>query len=378
MYRKPRNRNRRGFTLIELLVVIGIIVLLIGLILPAVQRVREAANKLVCANNLRQIGMAIAHYRVSNNDTFPMGGGDWVKGIPPTAMPRTLSSSGGPATRQKQDWGWMYQILPYIEQDALWGLRLGGPPAGPDPLADAQIHLTPVRIYFCPTRRAPQVIDTTDAVFRLRAANDYAGCMTIFPVLLGDGSHDEPCLNHISAGYPSFRNGLFVKSRTFWPKGELAGVDATLRSADIRDGVSNTLMVSEKQVFLSLLGQRQESDAQGYTAGYHTQTLRSAHRPPARDFRRALPGDAPWGLDTFGSSHPESLNALFADGSVRAIRYDIADDPQVAPVWLPPLALRGILPLPSPPYPPNSMMITLFQRLCHRDDGGTIAEGELE
>lgn len=83
-------------------------------------------------------------------------------------------------------------------------------------------------------------------------------------------------------------------------------------------------------------------------------------------------------IDRFGSAHPYSMNALFADGSVRQIRYDVPEKLQVLQVWSPLLEPFKIYPLPSPPYAPNSMPLTLMQRLCHRSDGGTVELHELE
>src|SRR5262245_17493049 len=96
--------NRSAFTLIELLVVIAIIAVLIGLLLPAVQKVREAASRLKCANNLHQIGLAMHGYMDANN------------GLPPNGI-YVWNGSGVTAT---SPWSAMSRILPYIEQENLF------------------------------------------------------------------------------------------------------------------------------------------------------------------------------------------------------------------------------------------------------------------
>src|SRR5438105_2893983 len=115
-------RSRGAFTLIELLVVMAIIATLMGLLLPAVQKVREAAYRTECTNNMRQLSLACANYSNSAN-YLPTGGG-----VPPpsplTAADRTYNTTTGMIVQGKdQNWGWAYQILPFIEAENLYNTQ---------------------------------------------------------------------------------------------------------------------------------------------------------------------------------------------------------------------------------------------------------------
>jgi prepilin-type N-terminal cleavage/methylation domain-containing protein len=129
----PRQARRHGFTLIELLVVIAIIAVLIGLLLPAIQMVRESANRVSCANNLKQLGLAMHAYHDANDR------------LPPSRL------DVGKAT-------WAVLILPYIEQDNLyrqWDLSKSYYDQ------NAVARQSPVKTYFCPSRRTAGTSPTT-------------------------------------------------------------------------------------------------------------------------------------------------------------------------------------------------------------------------
>jgi prepilin-type N-terminal cleavage/methylation domain-containing protein/prepilin-type processing-associated H-X9-DG protein len=269
--------GRRGFTLIELLVVIAIIATLIAMLLPAVQKVREAANRMHCQNNLKQIGLAF-HSHHSAHRYFPTGG--WDEGFPTYV-------NGQPAVGALQKGGWAFQILPFLEQENVW--RGGG--ATTDEGRILLAVATPIPLYFCPSRRPPQTVTFADP--------DFLGGVTATHALCDYAASNKEKTGVVTEKLP-------------------------VRITDIADGASNTLMVAEKRMDLFSLGQRQIDDDDGYAAGWSQDTIRHTDRPPAPDVNQGglLAGDR-----RFGSSHPGRFNAVLADGSVRPVSYAI--DPTV-------------------------------------------------
>ena len=138
--RKPVARASRGFTLVELLVVITIIGILIALLLPAVQSAREAARQAQCKNNLKQLALGCLSHE-SATHRLPTNGWGFA-----------WTGDADRGTDWRQPAGWIYNILPYVEQQALHDMDTGKGPSSPCP-ARIQRICTPLSIYNCPTRR---------------------------------------------------------------------------------------------------------------------------------------------------------------------------------------------------------------------------------
>ena len=273
--------RRSGFTLIELLVVIAIIAVLIGLLLPAVQKIREAANRLKCGNNLKQIGLGI-HNHHDTLGSLPTGGM-----IPWSTY--TYSSAGTPYDNAQQGGGWMFQILPYIEQDNLYKTW-----SGTDVSSTVAIRGKPVKIYNCPSRRPPTQINGY-------YLNDYAAATPGDANALWGGS-----IWSVPTG--STFNGMIVRT------GARPGV---ITFAGVPDGLSNTLCIAEKWVDQRLRFTGAWHDDCGWGDGWDPDVIRATGYQPIPDNNFNGSGYE------FGSAHPGGMTALMGDGSVRRIPFNI-------------------------------------------------------
>jgi prepilin-type N-terminal cleavage/methylation domain-containing protein len=292
-----RGPVRGGFTLIELLVVIAIIAILIALLVPAVQRVREAANIAQCKNQLKQMGLAF-HNHHDTFQVFPAGGNTWQ------SSNSRVKVAGNPADYNNQTWGWMYQILPFIEQSTLW--------ANP---SDKAVAETPVATYICPSFRGPTLrpyFGNGDTTTTLRAMSDYTangGTWGQFAdITFGNNSYD----------------GAIVPAKTV--------SHLVRRLPDITDGTASTLLLGEKYVdadFAYTAGLAGGcNDDQGWVDGWDNDTICFTNGFHGQGGPVELPKQINIKQNqdncgfNFGSIH-ESMMAAFCDGSVHAINFTI-------------------------------------------------------
>lgn len=309
-------RRRPGFTLIELLVVIAIIAVLIALLLPAVQKVREAANRMSCSNNLKQIGLAMHSY----HDTYGA--------LPPDRIAMCWPT-------------WAVFILPYIEQEnvyRLWNMQKryyeqNGPVGS---AADPCTYN--IKTYFCPSRRSvpptlsvdmPKPADVAPGGSpRGGGMSDYADC--------GGTNGSNGALVEAS-GWQSNPPGLNLDSLN--PLPPLGTLCTNFRSktkfADITDGLSNTLLVGEKYIIPTDLNGSGTDGSVFCSGNGQENTFRrfvgnNGANPPVLRPLVATIGDpgkdangSSWADKAFGSWHPGVCQFVFCDGSVKGLPVSI-------------------------------------------------------
>jgi len=305
---------KSAFTLVELLVVITIIGILISLLLPAVQSAREAARRLQCSNNLKQLSLAWLNHE-SSVGFLPSGGWGSYWGPHPDR---------GFGKRQTGSWG--YSVLPFIEQMALYQLGAGGTEAQIQAANKVRIE-TPLACWNCPSRR-PAIaypmydklaswvynpLPCSDSSARLSAAvrSDYAANGGQSFVSFGVG---PTSLSQGDSGGFTFPDASGTTGVNF--------VRSEITMANIRDGASNTYMIGEKSVSPDLYntGSSYGDDQSIYVADDFDNVRWTGNGPPYQD---QAGSDA---SALFGSAHESGCNMAFCDGSVRTVSYSISHD----------------------------------------------------
>jgi prepilin-type N-terminal cleavage/methylation domain-containing protein/prepilin-type processing-associated H-X9-DG protein len=277
------NNNRRGFTLIELLVVIAIIGTLMGLVLPAVQRVRETASRLKCKNNLKQIGLALHGYN------------DRMGSLPPGYKTLVASDNSdlGPG------WGWAAYLLDDLEQDNLkrqirFDLQISDP-------ANAAVRVVTLSIFLCPSEPQHNPFTVIDA-----------GGNPICDVARCNYTAMNGVLGVTSDAWDN--NGPFIRNKPF-------------RLTDITDGLSNTLFVGErcsKMASTTWTGAVTNGVVPAIRYPNPADQLANAEGAPAlilsHGSRDHIPNNTlVFDADATSSFHIAGVNFLFGDGSVHSI-----------------------------------------------------------
>ena len=364
-----RIRRRCGFTLVELLVVIAIIGILVALLLPAVQAAREAARRAECKNQLKQLGLGAMNHE-SAQGHLPTGGWGWKwTGDPDRGY--GLDQPGG----------WYYNVLGYIEQNAIRQLGSDGNPGvvtqqqkdGTLPAVQAGIAW-----FMCPSRRGDSVYPleqssgylTLDGPPGVVGRNDYAAnggdrfnsnrLSTTGPNL-GPGDTVIPP-SSTSWGNHMRAKGISIGGRTSTVEGGTGVVlqYSLIKLPQVADGTSNTIFLGEKfipsdQYDTGDSGDFNQGNDQGWNQGWDIDNIRWTLAAPRADSQWFTdnngnrlpdsPGDGWLRYRVFGSAHPAGGNFTFVDGSVHTIPYDV--DEQV------------------------------FKYLGHRDDGQIVDSSDL-
>jgi prepilin-type N-terminal cleavage/methylation domain-containing protein/prepilin-type processing-associated H-X9-DG protein len=322
------SKERKAFTLVELLVVIAIIAVLIGLLLPAVQKVREAANRMQCQNNLKQIGLAVHGFH------------DAKKQLPQNHRPASATVS---TVRER----WFTQILPYLEQDALYSRYDTG--TNWDSANNIPLTSTYLKVAVCPSAPSPNRLDANPQNApqgwgsnpQVAAVTDYAGVYGVHPSFIAANS-GIPSIAAIQNPYGAITNS------------NSAGDSSPVTLTDITDGTSNTLLAVESagRPYLYQAGVRQGLDltqhvvnggawsrpaSEFWLIGFADKagtspagpwTVNAANGIDAGGvFPQTAPAGAPLGTEPGGQIygfHGDVANVVLADGSVRTVSRDLS------------------------------------------------------
>ena len=337
-----QERRRRGYTLVEVLVVLAIIAALIGILLPAIQRVRATSARTSCSNNLRQIGLAMAGH-VNTKGYFPSGYRDWQQYDPPRPLPSGNPTFYDPSGRRC----WPSHLLGYLDQSVLdnhiqqilsGGVSLGGTSSYSDAPAhlyklDSALEGTLLRVLACPAdavalKRYPtglHTYETAEGVIHLQREQTFTNYLGILGLDLTKPS-----------------GILYDRSR--------------IKIQDIRDGLSNTLLIGERPVYLRahagnwyVGGGSSPNANNGATAGVTASVLGVREQvgcalcPTDTSTDELIDGSSHFSSGNvsrtqdcfhFWSFHPNGANFLLADGSVHFLGYS-------ADLLLPALATRA-------------------------------------
>lgn len=320
-----RYRPALGFTLVELLVVIAIIGILVSLLMPAVQMAREAGRRSSCSNNIRQLGLACQQH-LESQGFLPTGGWGfaWV-GDPDRGYGRN------------QPGGWVFNILPMIEQDALRNLQLGKTGQARSDAAKEMLS-TPLALTVCPSRRRPQLFPAGTAYWHMRtpmiggpttngdmrasptervARGDYAanGGQAWVQAPAGAAHDGSGPSSYSQFSSSAFQTTLSDRIKLF---NGVIGVCSQVTDSDIKDGMSNTILLGEK-------GHNPDDYMTGVNSGDNESLYMGSNQDVERYSSFKPTQDTP-GVSSdkcFGSAHPAGFHVVLCDGSTKSLDFDI-------------------------------------------------------
>ncbi len=318
-----------GFTLVELLVVIAIIGVLVGLLLPAVQSAREAARRMQCTNNLKQMGLAMHNYHDVHKQFCP--------GVVQQHADPHYQPAGNNVVTNVESWAWGAFLLPYVEQGNLYD-QAG---VGRGELLERMVNFanTPLSVYRCPSDNGPPIRTTTAFATRYApwALSNYKGNCS-----------------HAGCGIDG-STGVFWRAG-FSNSGTGVAVPYKIGIRNLTDGTTNTILIGE---IAWMRGQYRHQAAvwagcmQGQQGNCVDDVLASG-RAAINHTASGIPGNGDQMAESFSSNHTGGANFVFGDGSVRFISQNID------------YVTNG---------PSNSSAIdSTYERLLGRDDGQVIGD----
>jgi len=280
-------KSKRGFTLVELLVVIAIIGILIGMLLPAVQQVREAARRIDCSNKSRQLGLAVLNFESANQELPP----GW------------LADSNDPVS--DPGWGWTASLLPFLEADPLFQLidfdRSVGEPMHENVIQSVLPNL------LCTSDPADEVLDISLDEVPAPVGDDGSGGSTV------SDSQRLVARSNYSGVFGTLRTGTDSSGAVrnpFEGDGMFFG-NSEVKIRDIIDGTSNTMMIGERRNDFGTI--------------VWSGVILTVPEPIVRVVGTAdlLPNSDGDSIETFRSYHPGGINVTLGDGSTQFINDQI-------------------------------------------------------
>lgn len=353
---------RNGFTLVELLVVIAIIGILVGLLLPAVQAAREAARRMQCTNNLKQLGLALHNYE-SVYKSLPSG---FTTNYP-------ASSWGTPAMQavsQQSHWSWGAFILPYIEQQSLYTT------VNPNNLEMFQVLATPVGLaalttplptFACPSDPGPP-LNNFDATQSDAPANAAAPWYNRFVTSNGTDRIAIAKSNYIMSACSSVSTTPPVAEAVFGPATGVAWLNSRCRLAQITDGTSHTIAIGERAYRFANLNAG-AGNALGFSSTVNTPGTSAGLKAAMTAVLGLAYNGINWSANNrihqprgYSSNHANGANFVFCDGSVQFLSNSID--------------YNGVT-IPSGTLTNGAWIDSVFERLIGKSDGqvtGWVAE----